>query len=63
VGLETVLILFGLIAGAFADHGSKLEAAAHTCLTIGIVMVELVLVLLVLALGALGLRSTSKRGW
>lgn len=51
MGLETALILFGIIGQAASDDGSKLHHVAHTCLTVGIVLavIELVVVLLATA--------------
>lgn len=38
MGLETLLILFGIIGQAASDSGTKLHHVAHVCLSIGIIM-------------------------
>ena len=50
MGLETLLILFGLIAQAATEEGERLHEVAETCLTIGVVMLVVQLVLFFLFL-------------
>lgn len=38
MGLETLLVLFGVIGQAASNEGTKVHEVAETCLTIGIVM-------------------------
>jgi hypothetical protein len=64
MGLDALLILFGIVGQAVSnDESSSLENVAETCLQIGlaIVAVEVLLFLIVLVAGLFGVGRMSRR--
>lgn len=64
MGVETLLILFGIIGQAVSDdESSSLEKVAEVCLKIGVVMtlIELLILVLVLIAGAGATSSAYRR--
>lgn len=45
MGIDLLLILFGIIGQAASDEGTKVHEVAETCLTIGLVIVAIELLI------------------